>query len=90
MDINILFLLILSFVMENFVHLIFYFIFLVGKMQRHRRGFIIDKAFKLLSRNVINTAKIHVWWWISYDMNPPTLFIGGYLQSLDDDFKWAE
>ena len=90
MDINILFLLILSFVRENFVHPILYVIFLVGKMQRHTHNFITDKDFKFLSSNGINTIKIHVQWWIAYDLNPPAPFIGGSLQSLDDDFKWVE
>ncbi|KAK9949661.1 hypothetical protein M0R45_005178 [Rubus argutus] len=43
-----------------------------------------------MSSNGLNSVRIPVGWWIAYDPTPPTPFVGGSLQALDNAFTWAQ
>lgn len=58
--------------------------------QEHRNKFITIDDFYFLSRHGINTVRIPVGWWIAFDPDPPTPFIGGSLTALDRAFSWAQ
>uniref|UniRef100_A0A368UHR0 DUF7910 domain-containing protein n=1 Tax=Glycine max TaxID=3847 RepID=A0A368UHR0_SOYBN len=59
-------------------------------LQRHRNSFITIEDFKFLYKHGINTVRIPVGWWIAYDPDPPSPFIGGSLEALDNAFSWAQ
>ncbi|KAK3002246.1 hypothetical protein RJ639_022410, partial [Escallonia herrerae] len=59
-------------------------------LNRHRNNFITVEDFKFLHRHGINTVRIPVGWWIPFDPNPPTPFIGGTLEALDNAYSWAQ
>ncbi|XP_021998875.1 probable glucan 1,3-beta-glucosidase A isoform X1 [Helianthus annuus] len=59
-------------------------------LTRHRNSFITWQDFKFLYKHGINTVRIPVGWWIAFDPNPPTPFIGGTLEALDNAFSWAQ
>ncbi|KAK3211231.1 hypothetical protein Dsin_015937 [Dipteronia sinensis] len=59
-------------------------------LKRHRNSFITAEDFNFLYRHGINTVRIPVGWWIAFDPDPPTPFIGGSLEALDNAFSWAQ
>ncbi|KAB1214504.1 putative glucan 1,3-beta-glucosidase A [Morella rubra] len=59
-------------------------------LKRHRNSFITIDDFRFLYRHRINTVRIPVGWWIAFDPNPPSPFIGGTLEALDNAFSWAQ
>ncbi|XP_027336917.1 probable glucan 1,3-beta-glucosidase A [Abrus precatorius] len=58
--------------------------------RRHRNSFITIEDFKFLYKHGINTVRIPVGWWIAFDPDPPSPFIGGSLEALDNAFTWAQ
>ncbi|KAI4325677.1 hypothetical protein MLD38_031055 [Melastoma candidum] len=58
-------------------------------LNKHRNTFITIEDFNFLYRHGINTVRIPVGWWIAFDPNPPTPFIGGTLEALDNAFSWS-
>ncbi|XP_010523313.1 PREDICTED: glucan 1,3-beta-glucosidase A-like [Tarenaya hassleriana] len=58
--------------------------------ERHRNTFVTVEDFEFLYRHGINTVRIPVGWWIASDPDPPSPFIGGSLEALDNAFSWAE
>uniref|UniRef100_A0A803LHC9 Mannan endo-1,4-beta-mannosidase n=1 Tax=Chenopodium quinoa TaxID=63459 RepID=A0A803LHC9_CHEQI len=59
-------------------------------MREHWNTFIVEKDFKFISQNGLDAVRIPVGWWIASDPTPPTPFVGGSLQALDNAFTWAE
>ncbi|CAK8567275.1 unnamed protein product [Lathyrus sativus] len=59
-------------------------------LRRHRNSFITIEDFKFLYEHGINTVRIPVGWWIAFDPDPPSPFIGGTLEALDNAFSWAQ
>ncbi|KAL1289966.1 hypothetical protein HN51_058333 [Arachis hypogaea] len=59
-------------------------------LKRHRNTFITIEDFKFLYKHGINTVRIPVGWWIAFDPDPPSPFIGGSLDALDNAFLWAQ
>ncbi|KAL3583438.1 hypothetical protein D5086_014499 [Populus alba] len=59
-------------------------------LKKHRNSFITMDDFNFLYRRGINTVRIPVGWWIAFDPDPPTPFIGGCLEALDNAFSWAQ
>ncbi|XP_004502398.1 probable glucan 1,3-beta-glucosidase A isoform X1 [Cicer arietinum] len=59
-------------------------------LRRHRNSFITVEDFKFLYKHGINTVRIPVGWWIAFDPDPPSPFIGGSLEALDNAFSWAQ
>lgn len=59
-------------------------------LKRHRNSFITKEDFQFLYRHGINTVRIPVGWWIAFDPDPPSPFIGGTLEALDNAFSWAQ
>ncbi|KAG0492897.1 hypothetical protein HPP92_006295 [Vanilla planifolia] len=48
-----------------------------------------DKASSVMT-NGITVVRIQVGWWIMFEPNPPSPFVGGSLQALDNVVNWAE
>ena len=46
--------------------------------------------FKFLYKHGINTVRIPVGWWIAYNPDAPSPFIGGSLEALDNAFSRAQ
>ncbi|KAG0492899.1 hypothetical protein HPP92_006297 [Vanilla planifolia] len=59
-------------------------------MTEHWNTFIVEDDFKFMSHNGITAVRIQVGWWIMFDPNPPSPFVGGSLQALDNAVNWAE
>ncbi|KAF6149180.1 hypothetical protein GIB67_026036, partial [Kingdonia uniflora] len=58
-------------------------------MRNHWSTYIVEKDFKFISENGLNTIRIPVGWWIARDPAPPKPYVGGSLQALDNAFTWA-
>ncbi|EXB39759.1 Glucan 1,3-beta-glucosidase A [Morus notabilis] len=58
--------------------------------QDHRNTYITEEDFSFMSSNGLNAVRIPIGWWIAYDPTPPTPFVGGSLQALDNAFQWAQ
>ncbi|EPS64504.1 hypothetical protein M569_10276, partial [Genlisea aurea] len=61
----------------------------VDVLKTHRNNFITVEDFDFLYRHGINTVRIPVGWWIAYDPNPPSPFVGGSSEVLDNALEWA-
>ncbi|KAG0492900.1 hypothetical protein HPP92_006298 [Vanilla planifolia] len=57
-------------------------------MTEHWNNFIVEDDFKFMSENGLTATRIPVGWWIMFDPNPPSPFVGGSLQALDNAFSW--
>jgi aryl-phospho-beta-D-glucosidase BglC (GH1 family) len=51
---------------------------------------VTGSDFSFLSQNGINAFRIPVGWWIAYDPDLPSPFIGGSLNALDRALYWAQ
>ena len=49
-----------------------------------------ESDFEWLSDNGMNAVRIPGGCWIAYDPNPPTPYVGGSVQCLDNAFKWGK
>lgn len=49
----------------------------------------MEDDFKFISENGLNAVRIPVGWWTASDPTPPSPFVGGSLQALDNAFTWA-
>ncbi|KAL5555977.1 hypothetical protein UlMin_038213 [Ulmus minor] len=58
-------------------------------LQDHRDTYITQDDFRFMSTNGVTAVRVPVGWWIAHDPQPPTPFVGGSLQALDNAFKWA-
>lgn len=58
-------------------------------LTKHRNSFITVEDFHFLYEHGINAVRIPIGWWIAFDPNPPSPFIGGSLEALDNAFSWA-
>ncbi|XP_052200914.1 probable glucan 1,3-beta-glucosidase A [Diospyros lotus] len=58
-------------------------------MREHWRTFIVEDDFKFMASNGINAVRIPVGWWIASDPTPPSPYVGGSLDALDNAFFWA-
>lgn len=59
-------------------------------MQEHWSTFIVEDDFEFISASKLDAVRIPVGWWIAGDPTPPSPFVGGSLQALDNAFTWAE
>ncbi|KAL6864833.1 hypothetical protein ACP4OV_015984 [Aristida adscensionis] len=59
-------------------------------LQDHWNTYIVEDDFKFISSSGLTAVRIPVGWWIASDPNPPSPYVGGSLQALDNAFKWAE
>lgn len=59
-------------------------------LRKHWSTYVVEDDFRFLSSSGINAVRIPVGWWIASDPNPPSPYVGGSLQALDNAFKWAE
>ncbi|XP_057442580.1 probable glucan 1,3-beta-glucosidase A isoform X1 [Lotus japonicus] len=59
-------------------------------MKEHWSTFIVEKDFKFIASNGLNAVRIPVGWWIASDPTPPSPYVGGSLNALDNAFMWAK
>ncbi|KAL8514098.1 hypothetical protein ACS0TY_013280 [Phlomoides rotata] len=59
-------------------------------MRNHWNTYIVADDFRFMSQNGLTAVRIPVGWWIMYDQNPPSPYVGGSLQALDNAFTWAQ
>lgn len=59
-------------------------------LTKHRNSFVTVEDFHFLNKYGINAVRIPIGWWIAFDPNPPSPFIGGSLEALDNAFSWAQ
>ncbi|KAL5982125.1 hypothetical protein ACLOJK_016194 [Asimina triloba] len=58
-------------------------------LAEHWKTFIVEQDFKFVAENGLTAVRIPVGWWIASDPTPPSPFVGGSLQTLDNAFQWA-
>ncbi|OIW16589.1 hypothetical protein TanjilG_02795 [Lupinus angustifolius] len=59
-------------------------------MKKHWRTFIVKEDFKFIASNGLNAVRIPVGWWIASDPTPPSPYVEGSLNALDNAFLWAQ
>ncbi|KAK6922981.1 Glycoside hydrolase, family 5 [Dillenia turbinata] len=59
-------------------------------MQDHWNTYVTERDFSFMSKNGLDAVRIPVGWWIAHDPTPPTPFVGGSSNALDNAFTWAQ